>query len=40
MGLDQPVKHEISFDAVDARINELTAFLAEHDTEADGTDTP
>lgn len=41
MGLDQPVKHEISFDAVDARINELTAFLAEHDAEADsdGTDT-
>lgn len=43
MGLDQPVKHEISFDAVDARIAELSAFLAEHDTadaDADGTDAP
>lgn len=43
MGLDQPVKHEISFEAVDARIAELSAFLAEHDTaepDADGTDTP
>lgn len=37
-GLDQPVKHEISFDAVDARIAELSAFLAEHEGRADGTD--
>jgi hypothetical protein len=42
MGLDQPVKHEISFDAVETRIAELSAFLAEHDPQADtdGTDTP
>lgn len=44
MGLDQPVKHEVSFDAVEARIAELSAFLAEHDTADpdadDGTDTP
>jgi hypothetical protein len=42
MGLDQPVKHELSFDAVEHRITELAAFLAEHEPEADpdGTDTP
>lgn len=43
MGLDQPVKHEVSFDAVEARIAELSAFLAEHDTtdpDTDATDTP
>lgn len=36
IGLDQPVKHEISFDAVENRIAELSAFLAQHD--ADGPD--
>ena len=30
LGLDQPVKHEISFDAVEARITELQAFIDEH----------
>jgi hypothetical protein len=42
MGLDQPVKHELSFDAVENRIAELAAFLAKHESEADpdGTDTP
>jgi hypothetical protein len=37
LGLDQPVKHEISFDAVEARIAELQAFLDAH---GDGDDEP
>lgn len=39
LGLDQPVKHEISFDAVEARITELTAFLEAHGAEDDDADT-
>lgn len=35
LGLDQPVKHEISFDAVEARITELQAFLEAHGAEDD-----
>lgn len=37
-GLDQPVRHEISFDAVEGRIAELQAFLAAHEDGAGGTD--
>lgn len=32
LGLDQPIQHEISFDAVEARITELQAFIDEHET--------
>lgn len=37
-GLDQPVRHEISFDAVEGRIAELQAFLTAHESPADGPD--
>lgn len=38
LGLDQPVRHEISFDAVEARIAELQSFIDEHEADADATD--
>lgn len=31
LGLDAPVRHELSFDAVESRITELQAFLDTHD---------
>lgn len=40
IGLDQPVRHEVSFDAVESKIAELQAFLAQHEPpeDADGSD--
>lgn len=35
LGLDQPVRHEISFEAVEARITELQAFIAANDNDDD-----